>query len=205
MKKISTCALIVALAVATRLEAASLRVECRPAASGDSLVYSIYMDGLTAAEQVTAMEVTLLPGTGTSENYSETGFGPGPDFKQLGVEDDFTFTNAALTLPAFPPFFGQGWNIIDGSTGVTPPSGPDGIGYAASDPGNFLEADDLLLNNIMLPKSGSDALLRVVFIGADGNPMPEPFVQAQICIPEPTSMALAGLVTFALVATRKRK
>ncbi len=205
MKKISTCALVVALASFTSsLEAASLRVETR--VTGASNVFSIYLDALTEADQVTALSVSMLPINSAFENYSETGFGPAPDFDRLDENSDASFTSATLTLPAGAPFFGMGWTIIDGSDEVAPPSGPAGIGYAASAPGRFLEADGVLLNNIMLPQRATVVVAMVDLFGGDGNLVQQLCVSnsPRRCIPEPTSMALAGLVTIALVAARKR-
>ncbi len=196
MKKISTCALIVALAFATSLEAAELRVVTRE--SGDSLVHSLYLDGLTTADEATALSVSILPGDSAFENFNATGF---DGTTQLGAADDFSFTNAGLSLPPVP-FNGKGWTIIDGSDDVAPPSGPDGIGYAASFPGNFLDADDLLLNNIMLPRDAVGSAV-VVLIGGDGNPIGEP-LSSPLPIPEPTTLALAGLSMIGIVGLRRR-
>ncbi len=204
MKKISTCALLVALAsFTTSLEAAYFRVETR--ITGSSWVHSIYLDFLTEAEQVAALSVSILPEDGTFENYSETGFGPAPDFRQLDADDDATFTNAVLSLPPVP-FNGKFWTIIDGSDEVAPPSGPAGIGYAASSPGSFLTADNLLLNNIMLPRN-ADVVAMVDLIGGDGKPVQQfcfstsgPYGE---CIPEPNAFALTILVMIGFIAQRR--
>ena len=82
-------------------KAASLRIEL----SADNDIYAVYLEGITAADQVTALSFSALPDTGVFENYSESGYGPSPDFNLLVAGDPASFTNAKLSLNAGPPFF----------------------------------------------------------------------------------------------------
>ncbi len=196
MKKAFTCALAVILTgLASSADAASLGINRREV--GENAVFSIFLNELSQNDQVTAIEVTLTPGDSQFLNYNGTGF-DGTD--QLDETDDASFTSAGLTLPAIP-FNGKGWTVIDGSPVVSPPSGPDGIGYAASNPGFFLDADGLLLNNIMLPKSALGAAV-VVLIGGDGNPIDGG--RLTDVLPEPTTLVLAGMSLIGIVGVRRR-
>lgn len=164
---------------------------------GDNDVYVISLTDLTAADQATALSIAIMPNTGVEFLNFDT---DGVDGGAIPAGVDKTFTNALLGLPV--AFGGRGWTIIDGSPEVPPPSGPNGIGYAASTPGAFMTADNLFLNNVTLPRGGAGLAL-VTIIGGDGNPLPGGNLSAVLGIPEPGTMAMAGLSLIGLAFRRR--
>lgn len=173
MKSRITSALLVAVSCYASV-ALGARIDVESRLSGDNYVHSIYLNELTAADQAYGMSVSLLPGQGQFLNYDSDGrTSTGAFFESfMDASSDFTFTNALLSLPTQFPVPGEGWFVLDGSDEVPPPSGPNGIGYAVAEPGSPLEADGLLLNNLMLPDTES-ASVQILLIGPDGNLIPD--------------------------------
>ncbi len=188
---------VASFANACSLQAASLRIERTDA--GASQIYAVFMDGLTEADDVWALSVSLLPGPAQFQNYDEDGL-DGTVPRVAG--DTASFTNALLTRPE--AIGGQAWTTIDGSQAVPPPSGPNGIGYAAAKLGFRLAADDLLLNNLMLPSHAVGSAV-VVLVDGDGNVIPGGRLEAILAVPEPRSLLLIGCVCSAGLLGRPQR
>jgi len=202
---------VVFLSFASLTQAGHIRLDVVTTGIGVNCIYEVSLTGLTEADQVTALSVEAVPGDGNVFlNYSSSG---SVDFVPRPAGDMATFVNAFLRLPNDPPLEGEGWAIFDGSINVPAPSGPTGIGFAASNPPSFLVANPLFLLNLMLPKSAAGGSLVVKLADKDGLIADGGTIRylrslsdtSPLCIPEPSTLALASIGLIGLADMRRRR
>jgi len=157
--------------------------------------------GLSEDDNVTAMSIEVVPADPTGNPFLNYDTDGRQSFVPIAAGADFSFTNAFLGVAANEG--GRGWTIIDGTVDFPAPSGPEGIGYAISSPGSNLVADSVFLNNVVLAGAGT---FSVRFATEDGLlPGHENGLSTQVGVPEPGTLALAGLSLAGVMGVRRRR
>lgn len=167
-------------AVTTSASAATLTVE----QAGD--VYSVYLDG--EADVFDSFSLTLDAGSSTflAQDPGFEGFAPRP------AGQAFSYVNQYL--PAAVAQGGKGLTVV-GAVNT-----PDVLSFdATSLTGPIVTGGKMFLANVNYPNAFGTATLRLVSAGQFTDTLTAP-----IGIPEPATVALAGLGLIGLVAARRR-
>lgn len=196
MKNIFAIAAVFALFAASTADAAKFNIV--PEGSSPNGVYSIYLDGEGDNGNFDTIIVNLTPNDpAVFANIDEDG---ADGFTPREPGGEFTYISAFLGAP--PAFGGNGHSVLGPVTsagGIEFTSGPLGMTIdTVNGPNN--RAEGLFLANVMLENGGTGVASAQIVSG--GQILST--IEAPIGIPEPTTMALAGLSLIGLVASRRR-
>jgi opacity protein-like surface antigen len=186
-------AVIAILAASTSLaQAATITVEKTPHATGDA--YALFIMG--AEPNIAALGFSAKPNSPSTFLNLNGGLAAG---QPRPAGQAFTYLNRYLNTPVddldIPG--GKGWTLLDSATTAAElrfEGGPLGVNIDAS--------QKLFLGNVFLPTNGQGTYSVVIkdATGANiGNILTGP-----IGIPEPATLALAGMGLIGLTAIRRR-
>lgn len=188
MKNIFTFAALVCALSASFATAASLSVV------GSGPVYSLYLDGGADNGAFDSIDVQIAAGSGSSFMNQDSGFN---GFFPRAAGEEFSFINPLLGAATAQG--GEGWSVL-GATNT-----PDLMAFGGGPLGATIStaakpAPGLFLANIMTQGSG----LATVQVISAGNILSTLTADVGGVIPEPATMALAGMGLIGFIAIRRR-
>lgn len=196
MKKILALSAVFAVFASSDAQAARLRADTF---DGDAGVVGIYLDGQELNGQFDTVIVDIRPNIGSFEEIDEDGV-DGITPRPAG--DPFTYINPFLSAP--PAFGGNGFSVLGAETNpnrVAFTAGPLGMTIDTVNGPNVGDRGLFLANiNLSVPFIGAgSATVDLVRAGTLIATLSEPFP-----VPEPATLAMAGLAMVGVSATRRR-
>ncbi len=186
MKKIIALTAVLALFAAP--SAFGLGISVDPIGRTAEGIYSVWLDGMDA--EIDSIDISIV-GDGIELLNPNSGL---DGFVPRGPGDPFSYVNALLAAPTAAPG-GQGWSLVGNEAtpaGIRIAGGPLGAKIDTSAP--------LFLANVMIPADGNAEYVATFVNG--GNTVGE--ARGPIPVPEPATLALAGLSILGVAFSRRR-
>lgn len=195
MKNILAFTALLAVSAAASANAASLSVV--QSGEGASKAFSLYLNGGADNGNFDTVSLVATPDVGSSFANPNSGTAPGVGPRAAG--EAFTFRNRFLDLDPLDDPQGKGWTVLGVVTTAQALSfdgGPLGLKIStAAEPGG-----NLFLANFNMPTGMGQATVNLFNSGAPAGTLSIP-----IGIPEPATLAMAGLGLVGVIAASRRK